>query len=289
MTAAKSVTANFNLVPKLLTVSKTGTGTGTVTSSPTGINCGSTCSANFAANSTVTLTASSATNSTFAGWSGACTSAATTCTVSMTAAKSVTANFNLVPRQLTVSKTGTGTGTVKSSPAGINCGVSCVANFANNSTVTLTAAPTLGSIFTGWSGACTNVTGVCTVSMNATKSVVANFTNANCKTSVGVGSSLNSSWNIGCRSTHRTANAKYYTFTLNTARSVTIDLSASGSDTYLYLLSGNNINGSVITEVDDYGASVNSRIVRSLSAGTYTIEATTFNDVPTGNFNLRIQ
>jgi aryl-phospho-beta-D-glucosidase BglC (GH1 family) len=76
-----------------LTVSRAGTGTGTVTSSPSGINCGSTCGANYSSGTSVTLTASAASGSTFAGWSGACTGAAT-CTVSMAAARSVTATFN---------------------------------------------------------------------------------------------------------------------------------------------------------------------------------------------------
>jgi hypothetical protein len=42
----------------------------------------------------VTLTAAIAGNSTFAGWSGACTGTATTCSVSMTQARAVTATFN---------------------------------------------------------------------------------------------------------------------------------------------------------------------------------------------------
>jgi len=77
----------------ILTVAKAGTGSGTVTSSPSGINCGSTCITNFASGTSVTLTAAAASGSTFAGWSGACTGMAT-CTVSMTAARSVTATIN---------------------------------------------------------------------------------------------------------------------------------------------------------------------------------------------------
>jgi endo-1,4-beta-xylanase len=76
-----------------LTVTKSGSGSGTVTSSPSGINCGSTCSASFASGATVTLTAGPASGSTFGGWSGSC-SGTGTCTVSMTAARSVTATFN---------------------------------------------------------------------------------------------------------------------------------------------------------------------------------------------------
>jgi hypothetical protein len=76
-----------------LTVTKAGTGSGTVMSSPSGINCGSTCGASYSSGTSVTLTAAAASGSTFAGWSGAC-SGTGTCTVSMTAARSVTAAFN---------------------------------------------------------------------------------------------------------------------------------------------------------------------------------------------------
>jgi hypothetical protein len=95
MTAARSVTATFNtsVTTYTLSVTQAGTGSGTVTSSPSGINCGSTCSASYSSGTSVTLTASAASGSTFAGWSGACTGTGT-CTLSMTAARSVTATFN---------------------------------------------------------------------------------------------------------------------------------------------------------------------------------------------------
>lgn len=80
-----------------LNVTKPGTGTGTVTSAPTGINCGTTCSANFATGTNVVLTATPAATSTFVNWGSACTGTALTCTVAMTAAKSATATFNLIP------------------------------------------------------------------------------------------------------------------------------------------------------------------------------------------------
>lgn len=76
---------------------------------------------------------------------------------------------------LTVSKNGTGSGAVTSSPAGISCGSTCGASFTAGQSVTLTAAADSGSTFTGWSGACSG-TGSCTVTMDADKAVTAAFT-----------------------------------------------------------------------------------------------------------------
>ncbi|HEU4743178.1 MAG TPA: hypothetical protein VFS50_16395 [Meiothermus sp.] len=96
MDAAKSVTATFNQVPAgsfALTLTKAGAGQGTVTSSPAGVDCGSTCAANFSSGTSVTLSATAASGSSFAGWSGACNGSGT-CTLTMDAAKAVTATFN---------------------------------------------------------------------------------------------------------------------------------------------------------------------------------------------------
>ncbi len=78
----------------------------------------------------------------------------------------------LIP--LTVLKTGSGIGTVTSSPTGIDCGVSCSAGFDTGTVVTLTTVPDATSTFTGWSGACSG-TGTCTVTMNSAQSVTATF------------------------------------------------------------------------------------------------------------------
>jgi endoglucanase len=159
-----------------LTVTKAGAGSGTVTSSPAGINCGSTCTANYSSGASVTLTAAAASGSTFGGWSGACSGTAA-CTVSMTAARSVTATFNTsgtTTRSLSITKMGTGSGTVTSSPAGINCGSTCTTTFANGTSVTLSAAAASGSTFSGWSGDCTG-TGNCALSMTAARNVTAAF------------------------------------------------------------------------------------------------------------------
>lgn len=75
---------------------------------------------------------------------------------------------------LTVTKAGTGSGTVTSSPAGINCGSTCTANYVNGTSVILSAAPGSGSTFAGWSGGCIG-TGNCSLSMTAARNVTATF------------------------------------------------------------------------------------------------------------------
>jgi hypothetical protein len=76
---------------------------------------------------------------------------------------------------LTVTAAGTGSGTVTSSPAGINCPGSCSASFASGTAVTLSANAAAGSSFGGWSGACGG-TGACNVTLNANQAVTAAFT-----------------------------------------------------------------------------------------------------------------
>jgi DNA-binding beta-propeller fold protein YncE len=75
---------------------------------------------------------------------------------------------------LSVFKTGTGSGTVTSSPAGIACGETCAAEFEAGKLVTLTPTAAVGSEFTGWSGACSGA-GACQVAMSEARSVTASF------------------------------------------------------------------------------------------------------------------
>ncbi|WP_296702003.1 InlB B-repeat-containing protein [Thiocapsa sp. UBA6158] len=65
--------------------------------------------------------------------------------------RSCTATFNAV-RQLTASKAGEGEGTITSTPSGIDCGSACAANYLLGTSVSLTATPSAGARFDGWSG-----------------------------------------------------------------------------------------------------------------------------------------
>ncbi len=155
-----------------LTVTAPAAGSGTITSSPSGINCPTTCTANFAANTKVTLTATPGTNYSFGGWSGSCTGTGS-CSVTITAAATVTPLFN-ADYGLTVTLAGAGTGSVTSTPAGINCPTTCTASFTQNTQVTLNETPAASTTFSGWGGACSG-TAACTVTIAGSSSVTANF------------------------------------------------------------------------------------------------------------------
>ncbi|HBP88578.1 MAG TPA: hypothetical protein DD706_12865, partial [Nitrospiraceae bacterium] len=134
-----AVTATFTAVQQTLAVTKSGTGSGTVSSNPGGISCGNDCNESYANGTSVTLTAVATAGSTFAGWSGSGCTGTGTCTVSMTAVRAVTATFTAMQETLTVTKAGTGSGTITSNPAGISCGNDCTEGYANGTSVTLTA------------------------------------------------------------------------------------------------------------------------------------------------------
>ena len=163
-----------------LSVSLSGTGSGTVTSNPGDINCLPDCSFGYTSGTDVTLTATADSGSEFTGWTGAGCSGTGTCTVSMDQARSVDAEFtNTSPtpttRILTVVRSGGGSGTVTSQPAGIDCEPDCSAGFPHGTDVTLTATPASGSTFAGWEGEGCPDTGTCTVRMDRVREVTATF------------------------------------------------------------------------------------------------------------------
>lgn len=183
--------AEFEPIPqRSLAVAKTGSGTGTVVSSPPGLSCGSVCEAEFDEASAVMLTATAADGARFAGWSGCdAEPGPDRCQVTMSAARSVTAEFESLPdlpppirpapakRTLAISLAGVGaaTGTVSSEPAGIDCGGVCATTYDDGTVITLVARPAPGARFLGW-GSCDDANGTrCTLKLGSDKTVVAAF------------------------------------------------------------------------------------------------------------------
>ena len=132
-----------------LTVSTTGSGS--VTSTPGGIDCGNSCSASYASGTSVTLTATPKKGNKFSDWGGKCRGNSTKCTISITDTSDVTATFTPDTVNYILSVSVSGSGTVSSSPSGIDCGSSCSASYADGTSVTLTAAAASGYSFAGWS------------------------------------------------------------------------------------------------------------------------------------------
>lgn len=172
--AATSAGASFGLPTESypLSVTRGGRGAGNVGSSPAGISCGATCTASYAAGTAVTLTAQPVAGSVFTGWAGSCAGTAT-CSVTMSAARAVSATFQ-PDTTYALALTVGGEGGVTSAPAGVDCLTSCSRDFPAGTAVTLTATPTVGRSFGGWSGACVG-TGSCVVRMDAAVGVTATF------------------------------------------------------------------------------------------------------------------
>ena len=137
---------------------------------------------NITTGTVLTLSATAYSGSQFGNWTGACTGA--TCTVTMTGDNTVTANFTVAAAStytLTVNKIGNGSGSVAVMNSGvlISPDYSCTGNTCTYSNISkdaqLTLIPTAsgGSMFSAWSGACT-VT-LCTFNMTKDLEVNAKF------------------------------------------------------------------------------------------------------------------
>jgi alpha-tubulin suppressor-like RCC1 family protein len=175
-TSGANASATFTVRQRAaLSVLVAGAGAGRVTAAPAGIDCGVDCSELYDVGTTVTLAPTPDSRSTFAGWIGCDSVAGTTCTITVNAATTVRATFDLKRFTLTTAKAGIAAsqGRVTSSPQGVDCGADCSEVYTIDTVVTLTASPDL--LFSGWSG-CDAVSGTtCTVRMSAARNVTANF------------------------------------------------------------------------------------------------------------------
>lgn len=169
-----AVTATFALDDFSLTVAPAGTGGGAVTSDPAGIDCGTDCTEEYPFGTMVELTATPAVDSTFVGWSGGGCTGTGPCTTTIAGDVTITPTFDITQVPLTVTVEGDGEGAVTSDVGGIDCGATCSATYDFGTDVTLTATPSAGSAFTGWSGGCTG-TDPCVVTLESATDVVATF------------------------------------------------------------------------------------------------------------------
>lgn len=208
-----------------LTTNVSPSGGGTVSRSPN--------AASYASGTVVTLTASPASGYTFTGWSGDVTGTSTSVTVTMTANRTVTANFTNgtgTSYTLTTTASPAAGGTITRSPN--------ASSYTAGTVVTLTATPASGYSFTGWSGGASGTNATTTVTMNANTSVTANFTTSsggttlriNDKSGTGIGYC---SANGSRQNTYTGADGGYYINLSNSSgQGITWAVSAGAAGTY---------------------------------------------------------
>ena len=123
-------------------------------------------------------------------------------------------------------------------------------------------------------------------------SVAGTSASAACVTPLAANASVTGSWTPACLSTNspnnRTYYARFYTFTLSAASDTTITLSSNAAAPYLFLREGAGKSGAVMRETGSATSSA-ATITMTLSAGNYTIEASTWESETPGNFTLELE
>ena len=161
MNSNQSVFANFKLISNVFSLTTGASPSAGGTVSPSG-------STTYTEGTSVTVTATAADTYTLREWSGAC-SGSGTCTVTMDANRSVTANFDgetsVAQYTLTTAASTSLGGSV--SPSGTN-------TYNEGTSVTVTATAAEGYTFSNWSGDCTS-SGSCSLTMDGNKTGSANF------------------------------------------------------------------------------------------------------------------
>ena len=159
-----------------LTLSHTGSGTTPVADpiqSPTCISTGK-----YVEGESISLSGAVADNGwTISSWSGTINNSSTLSTNSLIMpASNHTASviYSQDSYTLSVNKSGSGSGTVTSSPSGIDCGSDCSESFLSGTTITLSANPDIGATFVGWSGACSGLES-CQIEMTESLVLIATF------------------------------------------------------------------------------------------------------------------
>jgi hypothetical protein len=160
MNGNKAVNAQFTIQSGFtLTLTTSGTGSGTIQASPSGP---------YTYGTVVTIWANASAGSTFTGFSGDLSGTTTPQTLVMNGNKAVNAAFTLNgPYTLSLTTSGTGSGTIQASPAG---------PYYWGASVTIWANASAGSTFTGFSGDLSGTTTPQTLVMNGNKAVDATFT-----------------------------------------------------------------------------------------------------------------
>jgi len=240
--------AAVSSVMPTVSISKGGTGSGTVTSNPSAVNCGSTCQGSFIYNSQVALTASAASGSTFSSWTenGSVVSSSTTYTFTLTSSRALVANFAGANYTISVSASPSAGGTVSGG-----------GTFAAGSSRTVTASANSGYAFTNWTenGGVVSSSASYTFTLNSNRTLVANFAAVNYTISVSASPSAGGTVTGGG------------TFAAGSSRTVTASANSG------YTFSNWTENGGVVSSSTSYTFTLNSNrsLVANFTSPNYTI------------------
>ncbi len=160
------IVASSPIVMRNLTATTSGPGKGSVTL-PAGPSCGTAC-VSLPIASTVTLRAVPGRRSVFSGWSGACAGTAAACAVTMNDTEAANAVFAVETRVVRVKLEGRGS--IRSTPAGVDCPRRCSAPFPIGTRVFLRSHGARGWHLVGWSGKCGRAED-CAVVLNVARTV----------------------------------------------------------------------------------------------------------------------
>lgn len=168
----------------------------------------------------------------------------------------------VTPETLTLTVTLTGTGAITSTPAGLTCsGTTCTGTFPKGTAVSLAAAPASGSIFGGWSGACTGSAACATTLVDKDLAVAADFP------------SLTGAWS-GSYTNNRTA----FGCLFNNAGTLGLTVTAAGAT----FTNTANVTG---LQLKDGGCNLVGMTTGASSAAAVAIT----NDTLTGTWDMKVQ
>ncbi|WP_299990705.1 InlB B-repeat-containing protein, partial [uncultured Pontibacter sp.] len=161
MDADKTVSATFEAIPPTMyALTLTQPENGSISAEPA--------AATYAAGSTVTLTATPASGFRFVGWTGDAEGSDTPLQLTMDAAKTVSATFEVIPPTMfALTITQPENGSIAAAPS--------AATYVAGTVVTLTASPNPGFRFVSWTGDATGTEPTTTLIMGADKAVSATF------------------------------------------------------------------------------------------------------------------